>query len=256
MDTPWGFQEVEAPSFQENRIMNVATAAFTIQEIFLVLISVRGWVDLTAIVRPEGLCQWKILMTPSGIEPATFISGQGAWRTTPARYVNVVMPTDTDRWTLFTDNFSMTKVTNIIVWHLTIWRWVKYGKIKQRSADPCGSAIWGIDLRQPDCWDSWKHGCSSLLFVVCDELITPSEESYRVCLCYLETSTMRCPKRVLGCTRQNKSKSFLSLIKDLPHNVYACGGIAPGILTVGTKWMWQHQLQLQIFIFIVAPCIL
>jgi len=49
-----------------------APVAFTLQEIFLILISVRSWGDLRVIVRPEGLCQRKIPVTPSGIEPATF----------------------------------------------------------------------------------------------------------------------------------------------------------------------------------------
>jgi hypothetical protein len=43
--------------------------------IILVLISVR------AIVRPKELCQWKIPMTPSGIEPARYIGYNSEFKT-------------------------------------------------------------------------------------------------------------------------------------------------------------------------------
>jgi hypothetical protein len=58
---------------------------------------------------------------------------------------------------------------------------------------PFGLRRW--DLRPLDCWDCGfesrrGHGCSFLVFVVscirsglCDELITRSKESYRVCVC-------------------------------------------------------------------------
>ena len=68
----WDSQISRQSAHEGGKVVSPTHRPLLSQEVPLVLISVRDWVDPSAIVRQEGLCQWKIPMTPSGIEPATF----------------------------------------------------------------------------------------------------------------------------------------------------------------------------------------
>jgi hypothetical protein len=72
-----GSRRLRFPEFLYSRHTNVARlsayyvpAAFTPQEMSLILSSVRSSGESRSIVRPEGFSQWIIRMTPSAVEPA------------------------------------------------------------------------------------------------------------------------------------------------------------------------------------------
>ena len=68
----WGSQISWQSTSRHMKMISPMDCRLYPQEVFLVIISVRGWVDPGTAVRPEGQCQRKIPLTPMVIEPETF----------------------------------------------------------------------------------------------------------------------------------------------------------------------------------------
>jgi hypothetical protein len=66
------FPDVLTTAQNGGKVVSLTHRPHLPQEILLVLISVRGCVDLKAKVRSEGFMSMKNSILPSGIEPATF----------------------------------------------------------------------------------------------------------------------------------------------------------------------------------------
>ena len=142
---PEGSRKLGSPDFmttaqESGKVVNLKHRPPLPPGILLVLISVRGWVDPRTIVRSKGLCQWKIPMTPYGIEPATFrfvAQHLNHCATAVPRFQGNIITKEHVKYTLFLSDCKQVRISLHISWKII------------KMSDSVKSVLWQLSCPTP-----------------------------------------------------------------------------------------------------------
>jgi hypothetical protein len=162
------------------RLSALRTGRFYPQEIFLVLISIGGWVDLRDILGLEEFDQWKIPVTQSELKPATFRLA--------AQCINPSLPDDNG------DNHKKRRIT--------------FGSGTRRLIWLSPSIVWSHEKPAGFLSTLFFHTCLIVSSSVLSLVYNDTSENNRICVFKLPFQT---PYAVSWCSITNTNMSLTSL---------------------------------------------
>jgi hypothetical protein len=148
----WGSHISRQLSHEGGKVISLTPGLLYTQEVFMLLISVRGWDNPRAIVRPEGLCQWKIPMPPSIIETAAFRLLAQSLNKLRAPTLTYTVKLNLINSQAKLRHVSVSATTTLRPKHIAIRRCLSYAQIAIFRVSPSTQSCWchnshvGIDV--------------------------------------------------------------------------------------------------------------